>query len=109
MHENDEPISKADQVEDVDKAPAEPGDEPAKLDFAEHSDGFLFADGGHGSFIEVGERGAGRFGEPLSEEAGYVISLLDSNGGKCGEGSSFFIHRAGGVPKDKHFWVAWDI
>lgn len=51
MSQDDNPVPKTDEIEDVDKTPSEPGDESVKLDLAEHPDCFCLADGGHRPFI----------------------------------------------------------
>ena len=105
LGEDDEPVAEADEVEDMDKAPAEPGDKAGELDFAKHADRFGFADGGHRSFVVVDKGGALVFLQPFPQDLGDVAPLLYGNGSKARQRLPFFIHSAGGISQNENFWM----
>ena len=92
----------------MDKAPTEPGDEAAELDFAKHPNGFGAADRRHRSLIEVSKRRAHLRGEFFSEEVGDVAALLHRDRGEPRQGLPFFIEGAGRIADDENFGMVRD-
>ncbi len=108
MSEDHQAIAKPDEIEDVDKTPAEPGDKAGELDLAKCANRFGFPNRRHGPFIEIMERGALFFGEPFAEDLGDIAPLLHSDRSQAGKGFPFFIHGTGCISKDEDLRVVGD-
>src|SRR5437660_4362529 len=76
----EETIAEADEEEDVNEEPGEPGDESREMDLADLGDGFVAADGRHGSFVPIGEGLARLACDVALDGRGCPLAHLDGDG-----------------------------
>jgi hypothetical protein len=83
LHEDHEPVTKADQIHEMDKEPDQPGQEAARLQAPQISHRRGAAAGGHGAPISVVERlGRLAFQEPAPDLSRRVHALLHNHRGE---------------------------
>src|SRR5262249_38024222 len=101
VEQHREPIAEADQEEDVDGAPEEPGEPPAQLDEAEIADRDLAPDRRQVARVAVAEGGHRLAGEAGEDGPRRVGALLLGGGRDAGDGPARGVDAGGGVADDE--------
>src|ERR1700693_4133353 len=108
LEQDDEPVAEADEVEDVDEAPEEPGGETGKPDPSEVCDGRAPSEDGQVPRVAVAK------GLPFlsvycrQDVLRGAPSLLNRDLGNAGQGLSRLVSEDREVPDDEDLGVAWD-
>jgi len=85
--QNDDPILKLDEQNEVDKEPEKPCKIPSEMPSADVCDGSVASDDRKDTLVEISKRLWVTLSfQAITDYSSYITALLSSNGGKTGKG-----------------------
>ena len=103
LDQHDQPVTEADEKENVDEKPGQPGDEARNMKFPKVSDGGSASDGGETAFVHVVKVLAGFTCQVTLNVFGRCCSFLYGYRRDSGKHFAVFIFQSSQVADDKNF------